>query len=430
MEEMKLLYQKYHYKSVIFLDDEFLINPKWVKNFCQAMHDYGFAQKKIKWWAAVRADMICRFPEIIREMKQAGLDTISIGFESFSDRLLKWMNKGTTAEINFKAAEITKKLGLKIYANTIFGLPYKDKKWYIEDDLVTLEAIKKIKPHNWAYSYFTPIPGSSFYDWFKKNNLILKDSPEISGLRFANQPKIKGVDYQKLKKMVLEYSHQRNQSLAKRVIKKTLKTIGIWNLAKKYYNIIKTRGQKTYLDIEERITLGKSPEFTTKEHLARYFWAKKFTKNKIIIDAACGTGYGSEILKAKYYLGLDNSREAIKFAKKHYNGDFRILDLDKQKLPKKRVDVIISFETLEHLNQPENFLMNAKKSLKSGGLFIFSVPLTERRGENPFHKHVWREEEIKKIINKYFSNCDFDYQHKEEISKTTFPSFLMGVCKK
>ena len=240
MKEMKILYQKYRYKSIIFHDDEFLINPEWTDDFCHAMHNYGFAKKKIKWWAAVRADMICRFPKLIKQMKEAGLDTISIGFESFSNRMLKWMNKGTTAEMNFQAAKIAKKLGLKIYANTIFGLPYEDKKWYIEDDLITLQAIKRVKPHTWAYSYFTPIPGSPFYEWFKENNLILdKNNLELSGLRFPNKATIKDVNYQQLEKLIIEDRYRVTQPLHKRIIRKALKTIGLWGFVKKYYNIIK-----------------------------------------------------------------------------------------------------------------------------------------------------------------------------------------------
>ena len=239
MKEMQLLYQKYRYKGIIFHDDEFLIDPKWTEDFCQAMNDYGFVKKEIKWWAAVRADMICRFPELIKQMKEAGLDTVSIGFESFSDRMLKWMNKGTSAKINFEAAKIVKKLALKIYANTMFGLPYMDKKWYLADDIITLKAIKKIEPYNWAYSYFTPIPGSPFYDWFKKNDLILEDTPEVSGLRFANKAKIKGVDYQQLEKLINECSYHLNQPLLKRIARKTLKTIGLWNFAKKCLRVCK-----------------------------------------------------------------------------------------------------------------------------------------------------------------------------------------------
>lgn len=223
--------------------------------------------------------------------------------------------------------------------------------------------------------------------------------------------------------------HPHTQPLPKRIIRKILKKIGLYNFVKKCYITIKNKKTKNCTTIEERVTLGQSPKSVINEHLTRYLWAQKFTKNKIVIDAACGTGYGSKILKAKNYLGVDNSEEVIKFAKQHYNGDFQIIDLEKQKLPKHEVDVIVSFETLEHLAQPENFLMSAKKSLKSGGLFIFSVPLTEKRGENPFHKHIWGEEEIKKLINKYFSSCDFYYQHKKKISKTAPPFFLIGVCK-
>jgi len=68
-------------------------------------------------------------------------------------------------------------------------MPYEDGKWYLEDDLVTLEAIKKIKPYQWSYSYFTPIPGSLFYKWFLNNGLILDNSRKYSVRVLQIEPK-------------------------------------------------------------------------------------------------------------------------------------------------------------------------------------------------------------------------------------------------
>lgn len=234
MEEMNQLMDKYNFRSIVFHDNEFLLDHKWMTEFCQAMHRYGFVAKGVKWWAALRADMMCRYPKIIEQMKEAGLDMASIGFESFSDRILKWMNKGTTAEINFKAAKLCKDLDIKIFANTILGLPWSDGKWHKEDDVATLEAIKKIKPYSWAYSYYTPIPNSYFYKWFKENNLILDDSMEALGRRRPYDYKVKGVDYIELGKLLEHYLIYTNP-VYKRIPKLALKKIGLFDFAKKQY---------------------------------------------------------------------------------------------------------------------------------------------------------------------------------------------------
>lgn len=235
IKELKELYERYHFKSIIFHDDQFVINTKWTKEFCQAMFDAKFPEKGIKWWAAVRADVICKHPELIEEMKKAGLDIISIGFESFSNRMLKWINKGTTEEKNRRAAEICKKLGLKIYANFILGIPYQDGKWYPEDDIITLKAIRDIQPEIRSWSFFSAMPGSSFYDWCFKNNLILDLDPTSSGTRFADQARIKGVDYEFLNNQINFYLESRFSYLAKL----SLKRLGVYEHILPYYHRIK-----------------------------------------------------------------------------------------------------------------------------------------------------------------------------------------------
>jgi len=232
IKELKDLYERYQFRSIIFYDNQFVINPKWAGEFCQAMLAAKFPEKGIKWWAAVRADVICRHPELIAEMKKAGLDVISIGFESFSDRMLKWLNKGTTSEINRRAAEICKKLGLKIYANFILGIPYQDGRWSPDDDIITLKAISEINPEIRFWSFFSAMPGSSFYEWCLNNNLILAMDPSSSGTRSANQARIKGVDYGFLNNQINFYLESRFKYFAKR----GLKRLGIYEYILPYYH--------------------------------------------------------------------------------------------------------------------------------------------------------------------------------------------------
>jgi len=42
-----MLYDKYHYKSIIFHDDQFILDFKWTEEFCEAMHEYGFLKKEL-----------------------------------------------------------------------------------------------------------------------------------------------------------------------------------------------------------------------------------------------------------------------------------------------------------------------------------------------------------------------------------------------
>lgn len=204
MEELTQLYDRYKFRSIAFHDDQFVIDPKWVKDFCQAMHEYGFVGNNVKWWAASRANIIVKNPELFAEMKEAGLKMLSVGFESFSDRILKWLDKGTTVSEYWAAVKILREFGIQIYGNFMFGIPYSDGRWYREDDIKTADAISIIKPELTSYSFFTPVPGSYLYEFCKDNNLCL---PSASlGSRSPNESKIKGVDYKFLNKLLFSDS--------------------------------------------------------------------------------------------------------------------------------------------------------------------------------------------------------------------------------
>jgi anaerobic magnesium-protoporphyrin IX monomethyl ester cyclase len=195
MDEMEVLYDRYRFRSVVFHDDQFVIQPGWVEEFCAALHRRGFVERDIQWWAASRSDVICRHPELIETMRDAGLEVISIGFESFSDRMLEWMRKETTREENLRAAEICHGLGLTIFANVIFGMPYRDGVWYPDDDEASLEAIRTIRPKHFSPSFFDPIPGSWLFEWAVERGLLITGEPVATGDRRPGQAKLKGVDY-------------------------------------------------------------------------------------------------------------------------------------------------------------------------------------------------------------------------------------------
>ncbi len=98
------------------------------------------------------------------------------------------------------------------------------------------------------------------------------------------------------------------------------------------------------------------------DHRHRYEWAAKMLAGKTVLDAACGCGYGSAILSEAgcRVFGLDNSAEAIEFAEENWGVPrvhFTRADLMADPLP--RADAIVSFETVEHLKRPKQFLRAA-----------------------------------------------------------------------
>ncbi|MBM2815989.1 MAG: glycosyltransferase [Ignavibacteria bacterium] len=128
------------------------------------------------------------------------------------------------------------------------------------------------------------------------------------------------------------------------------------------------------------------PEFTPREnsyeHWHRYLYASQFVENKIVLDIASGEGYGANVLAktAAKVIGVDIDPEAINFSRSKYrkaNLNFILGSVDDVPLKENNsIDVIISFETIEHVGEKEQikFLQEVKRLLKPDGLFIVSTP--------------------------------------------------------
>lgn len=149
------------------------------------------------------------------------------------------------------------------------------------------------------------------------------------------------------------------------------------------------------------------------QHMGRYLFASSNVSGKIILDAACGSGFGSEILsqKAAKVVGIDNSWDAILYCKTHYikpNLHFVQGDCNCLSFPDFSFDMIISFETLEHLQDTDSFLQELKRVLKDGGQLIMSTPnrdnfsIYTKGVKNPFHVKEFAQDEFVELVTKFF----------------------------
>ncbi len=168
----------------------------------------------------------------------------------------------------------------------------------------------------------------------------------------------------------------------------------------------------------ERVDLSNIG-ITVFEHVNRYIFAANFVKNKIILDAACGTGYGSNYLSnyATTVYGIDIDDETIEKNKKIYNKNNLIFSIGSiYNLPynDNMFDVIVSFETIEHVDDGNKVLSEFKRVLKSDGILIISTPNKQinidRRLINPFHKQEYFENEFRELLLNYFTNIIINYQ--------------------
>jgi len=194
IEELKVLREKYHFKSVTFWDDTFPVYPDWVFKFCDLYEKEKF---KAPITIDCRADIICRNEQMMKRLKEVGLEWVLIGIESGSQRVLNFLKKGTTVEQNRQALEICRKYKIKAYTTFMLGLPTETK----EEQLATINFINSVRPENPQLFYFLPIKGTEIYKFCEDNDLIMpefkKDPFNIA--RSGNfKPKLKNIDYEYL----------------------------------------------------------------------------------------------------------------------------------------------------------------------------------------------------------------------------------------
>jgi len=191
----------------------------------------------------------------------------------------------------------------------------------------------------------------------------------------------------------------------------------------------------------ERVVPGKMENYigTYVEHLTRYVFCLGFCINKKVMDIACGTGYGLELISsvAESGIGVDIDQKALEFAKenyKFYGKSFIFVqrDLEKETLNSgffgKILDTITSFETIEHLANPDFFLENVKEILREDGHFIFSIPINN---PSKYHKISYTKQEAKALMDKHFSKIQWLSQVGSHIvADNENSTFLIGIAQK
>ena len=191
INELKYLSDRYHFNSFMIHDDCLTEDRQWVMEFCRQYHAEGFTQPFV---AQSRADIICKHPDMVEALSKVGLKLCIIGFESGSDRVLKFLRKGCTLAENLEAASICRKLGIRVWANYMLGLPTETK----DEVLETLSMLKQIQPYHCSPAFYTPHPGSDLFDIGKEMGIHLMVD-HASYRRNSFEPKVKGPDYDFLK---------------------------------------------------------------------------------------------------------------------------------------------------------------------------------------------------------------------------------------
>ena len=191
----------------------------------------------------------------------------------------------------------------------------------------------------------------------------------------------------------------------------------LWLLAEEQRAVARVRAG---LDIE-RVYDFAGPRDVFYCHWWRYAFAAAFVAEKSVLDIACGSGYGSELLLtrggAKRVMGADLDPDAVRYARlrygsRHEPSRLRYAAADAcEPCMEERFDAVVSFETIEHVPRPDRMLAGITKMLTGDGLLVISTPvrrmgtLTAAPG-NPFHLREWTVDEFGALMKEHFGEVE------------------------
>ncbi len=171
----------------------------------------------------------------------------------------------------------------------------------------------------------------------------------------------------------------------------------------------------------ERWIEGFTPRHVEMEHFQRYEFACGFAKDCTVLDVACGTGRGSRMLAeeggASRVVSYDLDKDTIRYAgirNRHPNVTFGVGDVLKLS-SRAEFDLIVCFETVEHVPQPEVLIETLALALKAGGRLLISTPIANEditlRPSNPHHLKEWNCKTFRAMLDDHLGVDHLYVQH-------------------
>ena len=163
---------------------------------------------------------------------------------------------------------------------------------------------------------------------------------------------------------------------------------------------------------------GSNGELVEAEHRARYWWAADFVEGKDVLDAGCGTGFGTAMLgecRPARLVGVDIAPEALERARVLAPAADDLVQGDVRELPfeDSSFDVVVCFEVIEHIERQDDALDELRRVLRDGGSLLISSPNRDvYTPGNPHHVHEYVPAELEAALRSRFENVALFRQHQ------------------
>lgn len=164
----------------------------------------------------------------------------------------------------------------------------------------------------------------------------------------------------------------------------------------------------------------KSSAEVAYDHFTRYRLAERYVEGKDTIDLGCGAGDGTHHLagRASSVVGVDLSEDAVAYASSRYRApNLRYEAGNVMDLPYEddSFEAAVSFKVIEHLEDPESLVLQAKRLLKDDGVFVVSTPnkqtySIDRHRANPHHLSEMYPLEFRELLERNFEHVQIYWQ--------------------
>ena len=181
VRQIEELIDEYKVNAIVFQDDNFTFDRERTIAVCNKIIQKNL---KIHWVIQARADCLDR--EMLAWLKRAGCVCIAVGVESGSERILKLLKKSQTKEIIHSSVRQIKEAGISVIAFFMIGNPTETYAEMME----SFNLAKELKPQLIQVAFFTPYPGSSFYETLDENKRNIGNIHHYNTLKynFSNVP--------------------------------------------------------------------------------------------------------------------------------------------------------------------------------------------------------------------------------------------------
>ncbi len=144
------------------------------------------------------------------------------------------------------------------------------------------------------------------------------------------------------------------------------------------------------------------------QHRGRYLWAAQLVRDREVLDAGSGTGYGTEILAAagaRSVTGIDISQDAVdqaRLSSSASGGEFALGDLQELALDDSAFDLVVCFEVIEHVDDPARVISELERVLRPTGVLVLSSPNRDVYPPgNPHHTHELVPSELEHLLDAF-----------------------------